>query len=190
MNRQQRDAFAAVATRYPAALKSFANSGGCFLGPDYGFDAVRPGICLYGGGPEGRPDGRLKPVATLTAEVLQVRAVPAGESVGYSRGFIADTPRRIAICGAGYADGVLRSNAAAGRVWVAGTLRPLLGRVSMDVITIDVTGLDIVAGDQVEVFGAHRPLDEAAEAAGTISYELLTSVGARVARRHVGRALA
>jgi len=190
MNRQQRDAFAAVATRYPAALKSFANSGGCFLGPDYGFDAVRPGICLYGGGPEGRPDGRLKPVATLTAEVLQVRAIPAGESVGYSRGFIADTPRRIAICGAGYADGVLRSNAAAGRVWVAGTLRPLLGRVSMDVITIDVTGLDIVAGDQVEVFGAHRPLDEAAEAAGTISYELLTSIGARVARRHVGRALA
>lgn len=188
MNRQQRDAFAAVAARYPAALKSFANSGGCFLGPDYGFDAVRPGICLYGGGPEGRPDTRLKPVATLTAEVLQLRTVPAGDSVGYSRGFIADTPRRIAICGAGYADGVLRSHAAGGggRVWVAGALRPLLGRVSMDVITIDVTGLDIVTGDKVELFGAHRLLDDAAAAAGTISYELLTSVSSRVSRRYVG----
>jgi len=190
MNRQQRDAFAAVATRYPAALKSLANSGGCFLGPGYGFDAVRPGICLYGGGPEGRPDPRLKPVATLTAEVLQVRTVPAGESVGYSRGFIAGTLRRIATCGAGYADGVLRSNAAAGRVWAAGALRPLLGRVSMDVITIDVTGLDIVAGDRVELLGPHRLLDDAAGAAGTISYELLTSVGTRVARRYVGLASA
>lgn len=186
MNRRQRDAFAAIATRYPAARKSFANSGGCFLGPDYGFDAVRPGICLYGGGPEGRPDARLRPVATLTAEVLQVRNVQAGESVGYSRGLVADRPLRIATCGAGYADGVLRSQAGQGQVWAAGALRPLLGRVSMDVIAIDVTGLDIVPGDRVELFGSHRPLDHAAAAAGTISYELLTSVSARVARTHIG----
>ena len=109
MNRRQRDAFAAASKLYPNALKSFANSGGCFLGPDYAFDVVRPGICLYGGGPEGRPDARLKAVATLTAEILQIRDVPAGESVGYSRGFIADRPHRIATCGAGYADGIFRS---------------------------------------------------------------------------------
>ena len=185
MNRRQRDAFAAVAERYPAVLKSFANSGGCFLGPDFAFDAVRPGICLYGGGPEGRPDTRLKPVATLTAEVLQIREVPAGESVGYSRGFIAETPRRIATCGAGYADGILRSQSQVGQVWAAGALRPILGRVSMDVIAVDVTGVDIGVGDRVELFGANRLLDEAAAAAGTISYELLTSITPRVGRRYV-----
>ncbi len=186
MNRRQRNSFAAVSARYPDALKSFANSGGCFLGPDYGFDAVRPGICLYGGGPEGRPDARLKPVATLNAEILQLRDVPAGESVGYSRGFIADTPRRIGTCGAGYADGIARSNSPAGQVWVAGTLRPILGRVSMDVIAVDVTGLDVSLGDSVELFGPNRLLDDAASAAGTISYELLTSITARVPRCYIG----
>jgi alanine racemase len=188
MNRRQRDAFAASASRYPDALRSFANSGGCFLGRDYGFDAVRPGICLYGGGPEGRPDGRLRPVATLTAEILQVRTVPAGESVGYSRGFITDTPRQVATCGAGYADGVLRSSAPAGRVWIAGQLRPLIGRVSMDVIAVDVTGLEVLPDQPVELFGANRLLDDAAAAAGTIGYELLTSITARVPRRYTGAA--
>lgn len=186
MNRRQRDAFAAAAVRYPGALKSFANSGGCFLGADYAFDAVRPGICLYGGGPEGRPHTRIRAVATLTAEVLQVRDVPAGESIGYSRGFVAPEPRHIATCGAGYADGVLRSQCPDGQVWVAGSLRPILGRVSMDVIAVDVTGLDVAVGDRVELFGPNRLLDDAAAAAGTISYELLTSVTARVPRRYVG----
>lgn len=186
MNRRQRETFAAAAQRYPTALRSFANSGGCFLGPDFAFDAVRPGICLYGGGPEGRPDDRLRPVATLTAEVLQVRSVEAGESVGYSRGFVADSPRRIATCGAGYADGVLRSQSSKGQIWMAGALRPLLGRVSMDVIAVDVTGLEVFAGDRVELFGPNRLLDHAAAAAGTISYELLTSVTPRVARLYTG----
>ena len=94
MNGRQRDAFAAAAARYPGTVRSFANSGGVFLGGDYGFDASRPGICLYGGGPEGRPDDRIRPVATLTAEVLQVREVRAGESVGYSRGFVAVATQR------------------------------------------------------------------------------------------------
>ncbi len=186
MNLRQRDAFASVSMRYPGVVRSFANSGGCFLGADYGFDAVRPGVCLYGGGPEGRPDDRLKAVATMTAEVLQVRDVPAGESIGYSRGFVADTPRRIATCGAGYADGVLRSNSPHGHVWAAGALRPILGRVSMDVIAVDVSGAEVSVGDSVELFGANRPVDHVASAAGTISYEVLTSIGGRVARRYLG----
>ncbi len=186
MNRRQRDAFAAIAAHYPDTLKSFANSGGCFLGSDYAFDAVRPGISLYGGGPEGRPDARLQAVATLTADILQIRDVPVGESVGYSRGFVADTPRRIATCGAGYADGIARAASPNGQVWVAGTHRPILGRVSMDVIAVDVTGLDVAVGDAVELFGPNRLLDDAATAAGTISYEMLTSVTARVPRRYVG----
>lgn len=186
MNARQRDAFATAAARYPGTLRSFANSGGVFLGEDYGFDASRPGICLYGGGPEGRPDGRIRPVARLTAEVLQVRDVPAGESVGYSRSFIAETPRRIATIAAGYADGVLRSYSPRGQAWIAGALRPIIGRVSMDVSAVDVTGLEVAVGDAAELFGPNRPLDDAAAAAGTVAWELLTSVGTRVPRRYVG----
>ncbi|WP_156459705.1 alanine racemase [Brevundimonas sp. Root1279] len=186
MNARQRDAFAVVAQRYPGALRSFANSGGAFLGPDYAFDALRPGICMYGGGPEGRPDPRIRAVATLSAEVLQVRDVPAGETVGYSRKFLAEHPTRIATCGAGYADGVLRAYSPTGLVAVGGALRPIVGRVSMDVCAVDVSGLDVAVGDTVELFGAQRNIDEAATAAGTIAYELLTSITARVPRRYVG----
>ncbi|MBA4803096.1 MAG: alanine racemase [Brevundimonas sp.] len=184
MNRRQRDAFAAAAARYPGATRSFANSGGVFLGPDYAFDALRPGICLYGGGPEGRPDPRIRAVATFAAEVLQVSDVPAGETVGYSRKFTAAGPTRIATCAAGYADGVLRSSSPDGRVAVAGELRPIVGRVSMDVCAVDVSGLEVAVGDRVELFGPRRLIDDAAAAAGTIAYELLTAVGARVPRRY------
>jgi len=186
MNARQRDAFEAAAARYPGAVRSFANSGGAFLGPDYAFDALRPGICMYGGGPEGRPDERIRPVATLAAEVLQVREIPAGDSVGYSRGFVAEAPTRIATCATGYADGVLRAYSPKGLVWAAGQLRPIVGRVSMDVCAVDVTGLDVAVGDRVELFGPNRMLDDAANAAGTIAYELLTSITARVPRIYIG----
>lgn len=186
MNRRQRDVFAEVSARYPGAVRSFANSGGCFLGPDFAFDAVRPGISLYGGGPEGRPDKRIRAVATLTAEVLQVRDVPAGESVGYSRGFVADAPRRIATCATGYADGVLRAYSPKGQAIIGGETRSLLGRISMDVCAVDATGVNVAVGDEVELFGPRRLIDDAAAAAGTISYELLTSITARVPRVYVG----
>jgi alanine racemase len=185
MNRRQRDRFAEVAQRYPGATRSFANSGGCFLGPDFAFDQVRPGICLYGSGPTGRPDARIAPVATLLVDILQVRDVPTGESIGYSRGFIADRPMRVATCAAGYADGILRSYSPEGQVWVGGEMRPMLGRVSMDVIAVDITGLDVSPGDQVEVFGANRLLDDAAAASRTIAYELLTGIMPRVPRRYL-----
>ena len=186
MNARQRDSFAVAAARYPGALRSFANSGGVFLGADYAFDAARPGICLYGGGPEGRPDPRIRPVATLAAEVLQLRDVPAGETVGYSRGFTAQRETRIATCAAGYADGVLRSYSPAGQVFVAGDLRPIVGRVSMDACAVDVTGLEVAVGDRVELFGDNRMLDDAAAAAGTIGYELLSAITARVPRVYPG----
>ena len=187
MNRRQRDAYARVCDRYPGAIRSFANSSGCFLGADFAFDAVRPGISLYGGGPEGKPDPRIASVATLTADILQVRDVPVGESVGYSRGFIATRPTRVATCATGYADGLLRSySRGQGQVWLDGTLLPLLGRVSMDVIAVDITDTDAALGDAVELFGANRMLDDAANAAGTISYELLTSILPRVPRVYIG----
>lgn len=186
MNGRQRTLFEDIATRYPGILRSFSNSGGVFLTPGYGFDALRPGISMYGGGPEGRPDPRLKAVATLDAEILQVRDVPAGESIGYSRGFVADVATRVAICAAGYADGVLRSYSPKGQAFVSGELRPLLGRISMDVCAVDVTAIDVAVGDRVELFGANRLIDDAAAAAGTIAYELLTSITARVPRAYVG----
>ena len=188
MNRRQRDAFAAAAMKYPGVTRSFANSSGCFLGDDFRFDVVRPGICLYGGGPQARPDTRIAPVAILTAEVLQTRDVPAGESVGYSRGFIADRPVRVATCATGYADGLIRATgiSGAGQVWINGQMRPILGRVSMDVLAVDITGLDVSVGDDIELFGANRLVDDAAAAAGTISYEMLTSVMPRVPRVYVG----
>ena len=182
MNARQRDAFAAAAARYPGVPRSFANSAGIFLGRDYAFDAVRPGISLYGGGPEGKPDARLKTVATLEAEILQLREVPSGESVGYGAAWTAAAPTTVAVVAAGYADGVLRSSHPRGAVWFAGSRRPMLGRVSMDVIVVDVTGAGARPGDRVELFGPNLPLDEAATAAGTAAYELLTSVSARVAR--------
>ncbi|MGZ9100406.1 MAG: alanine racemase, partial [Brevundimonas sp.] len=185
MNARQRDAFAVAAGRYPGTVRSFANSGGVFLGAGYAFDATRPGICLYGGGPEGRPDARIGPVATLTAEVLQLLDVAAGETVGYSRTFTATGPTRIATCAAGYADGVLRSYSPRGRVFVAGQLRPIVGRVSMDACAVDVTGLAVAVGDRVELFGPNRMLDDAGTAAGTIGYELLSAITARVPRVYI-----
>lgn len=183
MNRRQRDAFAAIADKYPGVIRSFANSSGCFLGPDFAFDAVRPGISLYGGGPEGRPDPRIAPVATLTADILQVRDVPVGETVGYSRGFLCERPTRVATCATGYADGLLRSyGRGSGQVWLNGALLPIIGRVSMDVIAVDITDAEASLSDAVELFGANRMIDDAARAADTISYELLTSVLPRVPR--------
>ena len=186
MNRRQRDAFAAISARYPGAARSFSNSGGCFMGPDFAFDAVRPGICLYGGGPEGRPDDRIKPVATLSAEVVQVRDVPKGETVGYSAGWTAPQDSTIAIVAAGYADGVLRSYSPRGKVWLAGALRPIVGRVSMDVIAVHVTDTDVAAGDLCEIYGPNRNIDDQATTAGTIAYELLTSITPRVPRLYTG----
>lgn len=186
MNRRQRDAFAAVSAKYRGAIRSFANSGGCFMGPDFAFDAVRPGICLYGGGPEGKADDRVKAVATFSAEVVQVRPVAAGETVGYSAGWTAPRDSTVAIVAAGYADGVLRSYSSRGQVWLAGALRPIIGRVSMDVIAVDVSGADVAVGDLCEIYGPNRNVDDQAAAAGTIAYELLTSVTPRVPRRYVG----
>lgn len=188
MNRRQRDLFAEASRAFPGARLCLANSGGVFLGPDYAFDLVRPGVSLFGGGPEGRPDPRLRAVATFEADVLQVREAAAGESVGYgaAHGLVADT--RIAVVGAGYADGVPRSSSPRGQVWLAGRRRPIVGRISMDSLAVDAGDAAVRAGDRVELFGPRLPLDEAAAAAGTIAYELLTSVGGRVERRYLGGA--
>jgi alanine racemase len=187
LNAAQARRFGEVARLFPGARKSLANSAGIFLGEDFRFQIVRPGISLYGGGPLGAADRRLRAVATLEAPIIQVRTVRPGESVGYGATWTAQAPTRIAIVAAGYADGVLRSSSPRGYAWLEGRLCPYVGRVSMDLIAIDVSDAEAARpGAMVELMGRNVPVDVAAAAAGTLAYELLTRVGARVSRRYVG----
>lgn len=155
-----------------------------------GVNAVRPGLMLYGARPGAHLPGNLQPVMTLTARVAQVRAVSAGGAVGYGAEWRADRATHVATVACGYADGVPLSAGNRGSVRIGGARFPIVGRVSMDFIGVDVGNAPIAIGDEVLLFGALAdgalPVEEAAEAAGTHAYELLTRVGARVPRVHVG----
>jgi alanine racemase len=187
LNAQQAGRFKAALALLPGVAASLANTGGVFLGPAFHHQLVRPGIGLYGGGPFGAAHPQLEPVATLAAPILQVRAISEGETVGYGAAFTADRAHRVAIVAAGYADGVLRSSAGRGRAWIGGAHRAILGRISMDLMAIDVTGCeDARPGALVELLGPHVTVDAAAEAAGTASYEVLTRLGHRAERVYLG----
>lgn len=186
LNDRQLQRFNEARRLFPAARASLASSGGVFLGAGYHFDQVRPGVALYGGEPHEGQASRMATVATLEAPILQVRQVPVGDSVGYGADFIAEAPVTAAIVAAGYADGYLRASAPEGAAWFAGQRRRLLGRVSMDLIAVDVTGLSARAGDMVELIGPNLTLDEAARAAGASAYEFLVRIGRRSRRRWLG----
>jgi alanine racemase len=192
MNRRQRASFNDVRSQFPGIPASLANSAGIFLGPDYHYDLVRPGISLYGGEAVSGQTSATRPVATLEARILQVRDVEAGERVGYGATETTSRPSRIAIVGVGYADGYHRhagsSDSRPGaRAYIKGGYAPLIGRVSMDLITIDVSDIyGVERDDWVELFGANVPVDEVARHADTIGYELLTGLGRRYARTYVG----
>jgi alanine racemase len=172
-NVEQLARFHAVLSHFPKVRASLAASAGAFLGPQYRFDMVRPGISLYGGGPEERPHPDLRAVAILEAPILQVREIAAGDSVGYGSMFTAATPRTLAIIEAGYADGFLRTGFAAGQAGVGGRLCRL-AIVSMDLIAVDITGVPAQVGDMVELLGPTALLDNAATAAGSVAHECLT----------------
>jgi len=183
LNALQLERFTEATALFPNARRSLANSAGIFLGPAYGFDQARPGISLYGGGPKGLSDARIKAVATLEAPILQTRNVPRGESIGYGATYTATDNTRVAIVAAGYADGVSRAAHPRGAVWFDGKLRPMLGRVSMDLIAVDITDCDAARpGAMVEIIGPNRAVDDAAAAAGTTAYELLTRIAPRAQR--------
>ena len=164
-----------------AAPRSLAATGGMLLGQAYHFDLCRPGIGLYGG----QPFRAARPVVRLDLPVIQVRDVAAGESVGYANAWTAATPARIATVAAGYADGLIRAMGRYARVFDGGTPCPVVGRVSMDLITVDITHLP---GDPLSlaILGPEQGVDDLADAADTIGYEILTSLGARYARVHEG----
>jgi len=188
LNRQQLERFRRALAALPPAPASFANSAGIFLGPDFHFDAARPGIALYGGNPlPGQPNPMLQ-VVRLQGKILQVREIDRGETVGYGATHTATRPARIATVGVGYADGWLRALGNRSGAVIAGRQVPLVGRVSMDLITLDITGIDPALarpGSFVDLLGGGRSVDDAAAEAGTISYEILTSLGRRYHRVHL-----
>lgn len=186
-NTAQLASFQTAAALFPGIRRALANSGGAFLPTDFHADVVRAGIALYGGAPNQSEPNPMQPVVELEARVIQIRTIAAGGAVGYGHSHYCERESRIATIGAGYADGLPRSLGNRAAAWYAGERLPIVGRVSMDSITVDVTALPpgrIEAGDWVELIGPHQSLDRLAGDAGTISYEMLTSLGARYERTY------
>ncbi|MGC6533299.1 MAG: bifunctional UDP-N-acetylmuramoyl-tripeptide:D-alanyl-D-alanine ligase/alanine racemase [Flavobacteriales bacterium] len=189
---QQLDRFQAsydrlVATLGYRPLRHALNTAGMLtLDEQYQFDMVRLGIGLYGVSPVEHARKDLLPVNTLRTVISQVKTLPAGEPVGYGRSHVAAHPQQVATLPLGYADGLPRAlSNGIGEVWIAGQRCKILGRVCMDMTMVDVTGLEVEEGDEVEVFGRHLPVEEVAAAAGTISYEILAAIPQRVRRVYV-----
>lgn len=162
--------------------RSLAATGGIQLGPRYHFDLTRPGVGLYGG----RPYDAAIPVVTLSLPVIQTREVSPGESVGYGCAWVAERPSVIATLAAGYADGLPQTLSNRAQLWDGDTACPLVGRVSMDMITVDITDLAELPKN-LDILGPNQPVDVLADIAGTIGYELLTALGARYTRRYQER---
>jgi alanine racemase len=200
MNARQLESFQGVAALFAGSDSSLSSSAGIALGEAYRGALTRPGIALYGAAPVPALAGRLRPVVTACARILQLRHAKAGETVGYGGAQRLERDSVLATVGAGYADGLARAASGAGvearasgrpgaMGWIAGSLVPVVGRISMDLTVFDVTGAPHVAeGDFIELFGANRPVEDFARAAGTIPYEVLTAMGRRYHREYVGAA--
>jgi len=185
LNEAQAARFAAARARLPPARSSLANSSGIFLGPLGASDLARPGAALYGINPMPGNPNPLRCVVSLDAPVLQLREVGAGETVGYNATWRAARPSRIATVAAGYADGYLRALSGRGVAYSRGRPVPIAGRVSMDLLTFDVTDIpEIAPGDTLRLLGPEIPPDAVAERAGTNGYEILTSLGQRYGRAY------
>ena len=188
-NRRQRERFRATLAALPPAPASLAASAGIELGDEYLFDMVRPGMALYGGKPIPSRDNPYSTVVLLTSQVLQLRHLDVGETVGYSATFTARRPSTIAIVGFGYGDGLIRASGTKGKAALGGVLVPFAGRISMDLLALDVTDVPERAlhrGATVEFLGDTISVDDAARAAGTITHEVLTAISPRTRRVYVG----
>jgi alanine racemase len=194
MNDRQIRLFREVRMLYRGVASSLANSSGIFLGGTAYCDLVRPGVALYGVNPTPAKKNPMRPVVELKARIIQVRTINKGDTVGYGAAFTATRPSRIAIVAVGYADGFLRSAAAArgkpaAEVVVAGKRCPVAGRVSMDVLAVDVTDLSdgaVRRGDFATLIGGRLSVDDLAAGMGTIGYEVLTHLGRRYHRVYKG----
>lgn len=179
MNQQQLKTFREM-TDGVSAPRSLAATGGLLLGPEFHFDFCRPGIGLYGG----LPFAGAKPVVTVDLPVIQVRDLAVGETVGYGNTWKARRPSRIATVAAGYADGLHRAIGGGIDTFAGDLPCPVVGRISMDLITVDVTDLPHTP-ERLRILNGHQTVDDLAEAAGTIGYEILTSLGSRYSRGYV-----
>lgn len=177
MNAAQLKCFADM-TQGIDAPRSLAATGGLLLGREYHFDLCRPGVGLYGG----LPFEAAQAVVTVDLPVVQVRRVAVGETVGYGNAWTATRPSRIATVSGGYADGLIRAMGPRAQLYSHDTACPVVGRVSMDLITVDVTDLSDDP-EWLTILGPHQSVDTLADAAGTIGYEILTSLGGRYQRR-------
>ncbi len=197
MNRQQLDAFNTARALLPPAPASLAASDGLMLGKVYHFEMVRPGYALYGGQAVGAARAPVEPVVRAYARILQISDVQPGQVVGYSATWTARMPSRIATIAAGYADGVFRHASGSdgrpgGVVAMSGKLCPIVGRVSMDLVTVDVSGCaDAVAcwdspNGWVELIGPNITIEQVGARAGSIGYEVLTRLGRRFHRIYLG----
>ena len=180
-NRVQIERFETVKRQLPGVPTSIGHSAGLLLGAPYQGDLPRPGIALYGGSPWADRGGALAQVATLEARVLQLRSVAAGDAVGYGSTYVASKARTLAVCGLGYADGLPRGLSNCGAGWFKGCSLPIVGRVSMDLTTIDATDIDatdgaLAVGDWVQFLGPEVPLETLAGQLGCIGYEILTGL--------------
>ena len=190
INGEQLSRFRNFVRAMPGAPASFANSSGIFLGPDYHFDLMRPGAALYGINPRpGEPNPMLLTIS-LAARILQVRRIDALQTVGYGAAWRSARPSRVATIALGYADGYFRNLINRAHVHIAGHRVPVIGRVSMDLVTIDLTDVPeelSQPGMTVEVLGTHTTADDLAEHARTNAYEIMTALGRRYARLYVDR---
>ncbi len=186
-NDQQRNLFATIAKGFPRARTSLSASGGALMDQRFHFDLIRPGIALYGGSPFDVDEPRLKPVAALRAPVVQLRDIAPGETVGYGASFKATAPTRLATVALGYGDGMPISGSGRVHAMIAGTRARVAGRISMDLITLDITNHKnpIKTGDIATFFGEEISLFETAKACNTNAYELLTGLGGRADRRYL-----
>jgi alanine racemase len=197
LNARQATAFREIARLFSSVPASLANSSGIFLGPQYQFDLVRPGAALYGVNPTPEADNPMRPVIELKARIAQTRTIDKGESVGYGATWTARRATRLAIVSAGYADGYFRAGGSndgtrGADVIVAGTRCPVVGRISMDLLAIDITDLprtvEVRRGDLATLIGDGITVDELGHHFGTIGYEVLTSLGSRYRRVYKGGA--
>jgi alanine racemase len=194
INARQLTAFREIASLFSGVPAALSNSSGIYLGAQFQFDMVRPGAALYGINPTPEADNPMQPVVDLKARIVQIRNIERGETVGYGGTWTARRPTRLAIVSAGYADGYFRAASAndgtrGAEVVVAGKRCPIAGRVSMDLMAIDVTDLDKSAvrrGHMATLIGEGITVDELAHHFGTIGYEVLTSLGRRFARVYKG----
>jgi alanine racemase len=186
MNALQLDRFKTALALLPPAPASLSSSGGALLGREYVFDVLRPGIGLYGGNPAKTGANPFAAAAVLTGKILQLRRVDSGETVGYGATFRVERAGVLATVGLGYADGVMRAIGNKGSGAIGGVRVRVAGRVSMDLITYDVTNAPAAQlGGEIEIFGDTISLEEFAGWAGTANYEIITRMGSRVPRRYV-----